>query len=178
MPISNRAYTSSSSFVARMNIAKDVADARHADKVDLGNRLRRQVRAEHVALTQVSVVADREWHAANDPVTGPAAVGGGRVHPSRVRALAAFVADQGWSDNPADPVEPIASLAETIETMTRESRERLAAAEAAMLEHDAARVGMTVEEFEADRRRRALEAEQLHAERSTRDAAADRAAGR
>lgn len=119
------------SHIARERLAKEAAEARHLDRTDEGNILRRRVRTEMVALTQTANMADREWHKLHDPVSAPASVGRGQVHPSRAEALRRYAVEQGWSEDPLEPVVELPTLADLLEAATAETKARLAEAQAA-----------------------------------------------
>ena len=175
----NRNHSGEPSYIARQHMARDAAEARHADRVNEANVLRRQARAAHVALTQVTAVAGRDWHAQNDPIPAPKAFGGLPMHPTRVAALTRLLADLGWSDDPREPCERVPTLAAMIEAATVGAKRDLSDAEHALLEYEADRAGFSsVDEYVADKRRRQLEAEKLHAERAARQLKEDIAAGR
>lgn len=125
------------SYVQRERAAKDAREARIEDKLDLGNQLRRKVRAAHVGLVQVNDVADREWHKANDPIPAPRAFGGALMHPTRVKALAKLLVDLGWPDDPKAPCEPVPTLEETLAAATADAKAELAEAERAYAAYEA-----------------------------------------
>jgi hypothetical protein len=125
------------SHIARERLAKEAAEARHLDRTDEGNVLRRNVRAAHVGLVQVADVADREWHRANDPIPAPRAFGGALMHPTRVKALAKLLVDLGWPDDPKAPCEPVPTLEEVLAAATAEAKRELADAERAYAAYEA-----------------------------------------
>ena len=129
--------TQNLSFMQRQAIARQSAADRHADRTDEGNILRRRLRAELMSLNDVEGIADRQFAADNDPVRAPKGVGSGNVHPQRAAALAQFVVDQGWPEDPLSPIVPTPTRAETIAHMAADARARYAAAHAAYEAHEA-----------------------------------------
>lgn len=160
MPIVKRNFTGAPSFMSRQHMARDAAEAKHLDRIDAGNIIKRRVRAAGMALSSVRDAASREWDRQNSPIPAPRAFGGREMHPSRVRILSQLVAELGWSDDPREACEPMPSLDDLAgEEMTRALAE-LAEAEADAAAYEANRAGLSIEEFQDRQRRKVLESEQ------------------
>lgn len=118
------------SYLQREAAARDLADARRADREDPEKALIRRIRAEQVAGYDAGQEAHRVYAAENNAIPLPVGLAGGVAHPQKVARLAEILAAEGWGADPREPITPTRTVDAIKADLCAESLARQRAAQA------------------------------------------------